>query len=168
MIVIGVAPGLKALSYAVINASGEVPWVIDKDVLLGPRLKEGVVDFVKKAYVHYLILDVIFERELETFGKSPRPTAVLAIGPACNPKEHPEHVQAVRTMLKTLAGKSRIPVVMVDDAGLARALSPAPRESWLRVANARLQEKLDTDDRKIVLAVVVGLAGAALYRKELT
>lgn len=164
MIVIGISPGLKALSYSVINCAGPVPWVIDKDVLLGPRIKEGVVDLVKKAYVHYLILDVILERELETFGKAPRPTTVLAIGPPCNPKEPPERVQAVRVMLTTLAEKFGVPVVSVDETCLREALDPSPRESWIRVADRRLSEPLDTKDGKIVLAVVVALAGNAIFQ----
>lgn len=164
MIVIGVVPGLKALSYSVINCAGPVPWVIDKDVLLGPRIKEGVVDLVKKAYVHYLILDVIIERELETFGKAPRPATVLAIGPPCNPKEPRERVHAVEVMLTTLAEKFGIPVVTVTEARLQQTLLPYPREAWLRVANRHLNEPLDTKDSKIVLAVAVGLAGGIVQK----
>jgi hypothetical protein len=166
MIVIGVAPGLKALSYSVIDLAPAIPVIIDKDVLLGPRIKEGLVDLVKKAYVHYLILDVVFERELEPIGRDPRPKAVLAIGPACNPKEPVEHVSAVRLMLTTLTNKFKVPVVQVDEPELKRALQPAPRESWLRVSNRLLSEPLDTDEHKIVMAVVVGLAGAALYAER--
>ncbi len=168
LIVIGVAPGLKSLSYAVINATEATPRIIDKDVLLGPR-GASLVNLARKAYVHELILSVVLERELETFGKAPRPRAILALGPACNQKEeeqNPAHVVAVRIMLTALARRFGLPVVPVRERGMRWALRPGKRESWYSVANRRLSEPLDTDERKLVLAVAIALAGPALYRPK--
>lgn len=177
MIVIGVAPGLKSLTYSVTETHGSKPTVVlDKDVLLGPRVPSAsenapgfisaLVDLGKKAYVHRLVLDVVFERALCPLGRAARPSAILAIGPACNPKEIPEHVTAVRIMLSSLAAKFAVPVFQLDEPKMQALLEPKPRESWFRVANARLSERLDTDDRKIVLAVAIALAGELMYQRE--
>lgn len=176
MIVIGVAPGLKALTYSVIETQPGLPAVVvDKDVLLGPKLPgrsdeagflKGLVELTKKAYVHHLILEVIFERALEPFRRGePRPRAALAIGPACNPKEPPEHVEAVRVVLAQLGSRFLLPVEKVEESQM-RTLLPFPNEkSWLRIANRMTDVPLDTKDPKLVLAVAVGLAGTVLFRE---
>ena len=176
MIVIGVAPGLKSLTYSVTEIHGSRPAVVlDKDVLLGPRVQAAesgpgfiaaLVDLGKKAYVHRLVLDVVFERALVPIGRAARPGAILAIGPPCNPKEIPAHVHAVRVMLSSLAAQFAVPVLHLDEPKMQELLAPKPRESWFRVANARLNEPLDTDDRKIVLAVAIALAGDLLYQER--
>jgi hypothetical protein len=173
MIVIGVAPGLKALTYSVLEFQPELPATcIDKDVLLGPKLPgkddepgflKGLVDIAKKAYVHHLILEVVFERALVPFGRAPKPRAALAIGPPCNPREPSQHVDAVRVMLSTLAHRFSLPVTGVSESQMQLALSASPHESWLRVSNRRLDLPLDTKDPKLVLAVAIGLTlGAKL------
>ncbi|HMG13070.1 MAG TPA: hypothetical protein VK571_07840 [Gemmatimonadaceae bacterium] len=177
MIVIGVAPGLKALTYSVLEIRPSVrPTVIDKDVLLGPKLPgrddemgflKGLVELGKKAYVHHLIMEVVLERALVPVGHCiARPRGLLVIGPACNPKEPPEHVMAVRVMLRALAGQFGTPSEDMNEAQMQALLEPTPRESWFRVANRTIDEPLDTDDRKIVLAVAVSLAGGLRARRE--
>jgi hypothetical protein len=175
MIVIGIAPGLKSLTYAVLEQDGTArPVIVDKDVLLGPKVRENgpgilstLVDLSKKAYVHHLVLEVVFERALVPFGRSPKPAAVLALGPPCNPKEPPEHVQAVRIMLTALSRRFGIPAQSFSETEMQALLEASPRESWFRVANRHLftePEALDTDDRKIVLAVAVALCGGLTPR----
>ncbi len=174
MIVIGVAPGLKALTYAVLEFSRTgPPVVLDKDVLLGPKLPgrddeagflKGLVELTKKAYVHHLILEVVFERVLVPFGRAKKPWAALAIGPACNPKEPPEHVHAVSLMLTHLARRFQIPTTPVTESRMQEILLPAHRESWFRVCNRSIAEPLDTEDKKSVLAVAVALAGGVICR----
>lgn len=177
MIVIGVAPGLKALTYSVLDIQRGLPAVVvDKDVLLGPRLPsrddgpgflKALVDLGKKAYVHHLIMEVVLERALVPLGhRSQKPRGLLVIGPACNPKEPPEHVAAVRVMLGALAAQFSVQADEVDEPRMQALLLPSPRESWFRVANRSLDMPLDTDDRKIVLAVAIGLAGSAIARRE--
>lgn len=150
MIVIGIAPGLKSLSYSVIDFSGPRPVGIDQETLPGPRVGSGIVDLAKKAYVHRLVLDVVFSRE---------PPAILAIGPPCNPKEPPEYVAAVGAVLAQLARAFRAQVLPVDWAQMEHTLVPARRESWFRVVNRKLASPLPSDDRKIVLAVATALTG---------
>jgi hypothetical protein len=175
MIVIGVAPGLKALTYAVLEFP-RVPApaiVLDKDVLLGPKLPgrddeagflKGLVELTKKAYVHHLILEVVFERVLVPFGRAKKPWAALAIGPPCNPKEPPEHVRAVSVMVTHLARRFQIPTMPVTDHRMQQVLVPAHRESWLRVCDRFIAEPLDTEDKKSVLAVAIALTGGLVYR----
>ncbi len=176
MIVIGVAPGLKALTYAVIETQPGLPAVVvDKDVLLGPKLPgrsdevgflKGLVELSKKAYVHHLILEVIFERALEPFGKGElRPRAALAIGPACNPKEPHEHVSAVRLVLTRLGSRFALPVDQVDEPQMKTLLSAQNEKSWLRTSNRLTDVPLDTKDPKLVLAVAIGLAGTVLFQE---
>lgn len=150
MIVLGIAPGLKSLAYSVLDISAGAATCLDHDVLLGGRIP--LAAFAKKAYVHALILDVVFERD---------PPALLAIGPPCNPKEPVEHLFAVAVMLKTLANKFRVNVLDVDARLLGEALTLSPRESLLRVVNRRLKTPLDSDDKRRVLATATALAGAA-------
>lgn len=167
MIVIGIAPGLKALSYSVINTAQAPYEIIDKDVLLGPRvsLADGLVNLGKKAYAHELVLGVVFERHIDPNRKL-RPPVVLALGPPCNPKEdleRPTHVMAVRLMITALCGRFGLPLVTVTEPQILAALSPARRESWQSAASRQLSIPLDTGERKLVLAVVIGLTGQAVH-----
>ena len=173
MIIIGVAPGLKALTYSVLDIEPPLPAVvIDKDVLLGPKLPgrddagflKALVGISKKAYVHHLILEVIFERFLVPFGRAPKPRAALAIGPACSSREPPEHVAAVRVMLTHLAHRFSLPVTSLDETQMQAALKPRKNESWFRVSNRLIDVPLDTKDPKLVLSVAVGLAGALAFQ----
>ncbi len=177
MIVIGVAPGLKALTYSVLEIRQNAPpTVLDKDVLLGPKLPgrddeagflKALVGLSKKAYVHHLIMEVVLERALVPVGhRIQKPRGLLVIGPACNPKEPPEHVLAVRVMLRALAGQFTVPVEDVGEADMQQILEPSKRESWFSVANRTIDEPLDTDDRKIVLAVAISLTGGVLARQS--
>lgn len=177
MIVIGVAPGLKALTYSVLEIRQSGPAVVlDKDTLLGPKLPgredeagffKSLVDLSKKAYAHHLVMSVVLERALIPIGhRSVRPRGLVVIGPACNPKEPPEHVAAVSVMLQALASTFGARVDHVDEAQMQALLEPSPRESWLRVANRSIEEPLDTDDRKIVMAVAISLAGRVIAQRQ--
>ncbi len=158
MIVLGIAPGLKSLAYSVLDISKGYARCVDHDVLLGGRIKNlnSLAEFAKKAYVHALILDVVFERD---------PPIALAIGPACNPKDPELHLSAVTLMLKTLANKFGVQVLPVDAALMDQILTPSPRESLLRVVNRRLTAPLDSDDRRQVLATAVALVGSVVLHE---
>lgn len=171
MIVVGVAPGLKALTYSVLEIRpNQPPTVVDKDVLLGPKLPgrddeagflKGLVELSKKAYVHHLIMEVVLERALVPVGhRIAKPRGLLVLGPPCNPKEPLEHVLGVRVMLRALASKFALPVTDMDEDEMRQILAPHKREGWFSVANRTIDEPLDTDDRKIVLAVAISIAGS--------
>lgn len=152
VVILGIAPGLKSLAYSVLSVEGSKVTTIDHDVLLGGRLN-SLANLAKKAYVHSLVLDVVFERN---------PPHSLAIGPACNPKEPGTHVWAVRLMLTELSQQFGVGVVDVDEPLMTRTLDPRPRESLARVVNRHLGSPLDSDDRRLVLAVGVAMTGALL------
>lgn len=156
MIVVGIAPGLKSTSYSVLDVSGGTAVDVDKDVLTGGRFKAGLVDLGRKAWVHYLILSVVFERD---------PPALIAIGPPCNPKDPPEHIAAFRRVLQSQPLVQQIPFVrVVTTDEIQKTLSPGPHESMTRAAGRRLSRPLDCDDRRIVLAVTIALTGASLHQ----
>lgn len=155
VIILGITPGLKSLAYSVMNVSGP-PEVIDHDILLGGRIEDSLTAIAKKAYVHALILDVVFERD---------PPLVLAIGPPCNRKEPPAHIAAVQLMLVTLARKFGVRITSLDETLMNTILTPSPRESLQRVVSRRLGTPLDSSDRRIVLASAIALAGGVLVER---
>ncbi len=160
MIVIGVAPGLKSLAYSVLDFSGSKPTAIDQDTLFGPRVGQGLVNLAKKAYAHRLILDVVFERD---------PPTALAIGPAWNPKEPPEYVDAVGIMLEALAQASRVQVMKLSQLQIDALLVPiAPRESLLRIVNRHLSNPLSVGDRKLSLALGIALTAGLLLKPQVS
>lgn len=155
-IVLGVTPGIRALSYVVLDFSGSMPVSVDHDILTGGRLKEkSLADLGKKAYVHGLILSVVLERD---------PPLALAIGPACNKKDPPEHVLAARAMLLMLAGRLGIRVVDVSEGDISRALDPKPGVSLSRVVHEHISGLVGSYDRRVVMAAAVALTGRQKLR----
>lgn len=154
VIILGITPGLKSLAYSVMDVSGP-PQVIDHDILLGGRVKDSLAAIAKKAYVHALVLDVVFERD---------PPVVLAIGPPSR-KEPPEYIAAVQLMLATLARKFGVRITLLDEALMNDILTPSPRESLERVVSRRLGSPLGSSDRRIVLAAAIALAGGILVER---
>lgn len=155
-IVLGIAPGLRALAYSVMSASGGALTPIDHDILLGGHLKKSLADLSKKAYAHALILDVVFERN---------PPAVLAIGPACNAGEPPEHLWAVRTMLEALAGNFGVRIGSIDEPRMHAALNLGPKENLGRAVNRALGGPSDSSDRRLVLADAIAVSAARLLQQ---
>lgn len=147
-IVLGVTPGIRALSYVVLDVSGALPVSIDHDVLTGGRIKETLADLAKKAYVHGLILSVVLERD---------PPLMLAIGPACNPKDPPEHVLAARAVLTALAMRFRVQVVDVSEEDVHRALAPEAGVSLSRIVHRHLSGMIGSNDRRVAMAAAVAL-----------
>jgi hypothetical protein len=158
-IVLGVTPGIKSLAYVVLDASGERPTSLDHDVLTGGRLKKdsSLAELGKKAYVHGLILSVILERD---------PPLMVALGPACNPKDPPEHQTVARMVILGLAKRFGVTVVDVSDLDVQQDLSPEPGVSLARVVHKRLLGALGSNDRRIVLAAAVGLVGCSAMVRQ--
>lgn len=155
-IVLGIAPGLKSLAYSVMSSAGTSLSPIDHDILLGGHLKKSLADLSKKAYAHALILDVVFERN---------PPAVLAIGPACNAGEPPEHLWAVRTMLEALAGNFGVRIASLDESRMQEALNQGPKETLGRAVNRAVGAPSDSSDRRLVLADGIAVAAARLLQR---
>ena len=156
IIVLGIAPGLKALSYSVMSLASGALTPIDHDIVLGGHLKKSLAELSKKAYAHALILDVVFERN---------PPAMLAIGPPCVAGEPTEHLWAVRTMLSALAGKCTVRIVDLDEPGLHVALGLKPREPLARAVTRLLGGPSDSSDRRLVLADAIAIAGSRILQQ---
>lgn len=154
MIILGIAPGLRALAYSVVDMSRPVPSRIDEDVLLGGRLAP-MADLAKKAFVHAMILGVVFERD---------PPVAVAIGPACNPKEPPEHLAAVRVMLTQLARAAGVRVEDITEPRMNELLVPEPRESLGKLVNRHFRAERVSSDRRLVLASAIALSGGYQLR----
>jgi Holliday junction resolvasome RuvABC endonuclease subunit len=154
--VLGIAPGLKSLAYSVMSVEGSVLTPVDHDILLGGYLKKSVAALAKKAYAHTLILDVVFERN---------PPTVLAIGPACNPGEPVEHLDAVRTMLSLISSRFGVRATVFDDESMQAALGLKPKETLGRAVTRVLGAPLDSADRRLVLAAGIALAGVQLLQQ---
>jgi hypothetical protein len=120
----------------------------------------------KSARVHHMIMGVVFGRD---------PPAVLALGPPLDPSEPGRSVEAVRTVLLSLALGLRARVVAFDtERDVRDALTDhygdemTIGERGLRKAvRCSLASPLPSKNRRVVLATAVALAGAFRVRSEL-
>lgn len=169
MIVLGVAPGLAKLAYAVLSfRGGSAAEPIDCDVLhstghseTAPMWKIG-----KSARVHHMIMGVVLDRH---------PPAALSIGPPLDPKEPTRHVEPVRSLLMSVAMGLRARVVTFEtERDLRRSFSRHYGEDMhvgerglRRAVRCALASPLPTKDRRVMLATATALAGAFEIRSEL-
>ena len=105
MIALGVAPGLAALSYAVLeHRDGVPPFLVDADVLHGARgiTADEAWQILRRTRVHHLLLETIVERYVP---------AVVVVGPPLRIDEPASHVLAVRTVIGALARGIGVPCV---------------------------------------------------------
>lgn len=148
--VIGVAPGLNALAYAVIEA-GDATLCVDHDVLHArPLSVESIRNPYKRSRIHQMVLGVVAERY---------PPALLVVGPVADPKEEPDHVQASRDVLAAMAVHFRVPIETIDSREAVLAAHGTGIRSMGRSVNRCLDEPLDSRDRRIVLAAAAALSG---------
>lgn len=149
MIALGIVPGLASMGYCVVDVSLPIVNPLDCDVLLGSKLKNSTATLLKKAAVHRLVLDIVLERT---------PPAILALGPPLNTKEPPEHIEAVRYMLRMVARTINIPVVEMDMQLICQTLGLDER-SLARKVRKQLQHPLGSRDRRLLIATAVAIAG---------
>lgn len=149
---IGVAPGLNALAYSVLElAPGSRPRSVDHDVLHArPLSPESFTNPYKRGRIHQMVLGVVAERY---------PPSLLVIGPVLDPREEPAHVQASRDVLAKMAEHFRMALVSLDTRDAITAVLQSEGKSLGRAVNQLLDEPLDSRDRRIVLATAAGLAG---------
>ena len=170
MVVLGVVPGLAKLAYAVLSFRTEsVAVPIDCDVLhaTGHSATAPMWKISRSARVHHMIMGVVCNRD---------PPAALSLGPALDPSEPKNHVEAVRTVLSTMALGLRARCVTFEtEKELRRTFSRHYGEDMyigergLRMAvRCSLASPLPTKDRRVVLAAAVALAGALQIRSELS
>ena len=97
MIIVGIAPGLRHLSYCVLSFRDEGPGEqIDSDILKTGRGAIGLDEWIwrSKVSVHCKLLEIVFERA------SP---AIVAVGPQLDPHESPLQVSVARLVLRAFA-----------------------------------------------------------------
>ena len=156
MIVLGISPGLRALSYCVLayHQGATLADPIAADVLHGGKSRPGVVfNLAAHARVHHMILAVVCERN---------PPMLVALGPACDPSEPQEHVDAVKTLIYILAVTAGATIVDVSDRKALRAALGVPTDRGIRPAVcAGIRGRVQTRDRRILLATATALAGAS-------
>ncbi len=98
MIIVGIAPGLRHLSYCVLGFSDEQASgvQVDSDILKTGRgvigLDEGI--WRNKVNTHCRLLEIVFERA------SP---AIVAVGPQLDPNESELQVSVARLVLRAFA-----------------------------------------------------------------
>lgn len=160
MVVLGVAPGLSELAYAVLAYhSGAVQAdPIDADVLHAGRGPTPVSDYQisRRSRVHHMLLGIVCERHTP---------ALVVLGPAVRPKEPPEHVQSVRLILRTIAFGFGVPIIdLPDKTDMLLALGAAER-SWRREVSDALRVPMPSHDRRIVLATATAIAGVRRHRQ---
>ena len=160
MVVLGVAPGLSELAYAVLayHSGALQADPVDSDVLHAGRgpVPTSIWQITTRSRVHHMLLGIVCERHTP---------ALMVLGPAVKPKEPIEHVQAVRLILRAIAAGLHIPVVeLPEKADMLLALG-ADQRSWRRAVTDGLRQPLASQDRRIVLATASAIAGVRSYRK---
>lgn len=99
MIVVGIAPGLRHLAYCVLafpnTGSDRRGTKVDSDILRVGRGEVGSTEEIwrRKAGVHLGLIEIVIERAAP---------AIVAVGPALDPRESVLHVEFVRMVLRGL------------------------------------------------------------------
>jgi len=166
-VVLGVAPGLNAVGYCVIDVDTDgMSHCLDYDVLMGNRAAQleragadlslaNLAQLVLRFRVHAKIIGVLFERHYP---------AVLAIGPAALTKEPPEHIRASRSALVGMATLFGVRVIDVTQADMKTAF---PTEKKLHsIVLDHLATPIESRDRRVLRAAGSALAAAQQVRAE--
>lgn len=158
MIILGIAPGLGALAYSVLEANGHRELLpLDSDVLhAGRRLDAATAwEIAKRCRAHHLLLDVILRRH---------PPAILALGPRLDRREPDEHVAAVRLLIHALGTGLNVPLYdYAERSDLLEALGANGR-GLSGLVRAQLGDGISSKDRRIVLASGAALAAVREFR----
>jgi hypothetical protein len=166
-VVLGIAPGLGAVGYCVLDIDAHgVGHCLDYDVLMGNRaaqldranadlsLAVNVAQLISRFRVHRMIIEVLCERHY--------PFA-LAIGPAALSREPPLYVSAARSALADMARVFGLHVVDVSKQSLRRAF---PGEKLPGLVQERLASPIGSNDRRVLRAAGAALVAAHEVRSE--
>lgn len=160
MVVLGVAPGLGELAYAVLayHSGALQADPIDSDVLHAGRGPLPTADWQisNRSRVHHMLLGIVAERHTP---------ALVVLGPPVRPKEPVEHVQSVRLIIRAIAFGLHIPIIdLPDKTDMILALG-ADQRSWRRAVTDGIRGPLPSQDRRIVLATATAIAGTRTHRQ---
>ena len=168
MIVLGVAPGLRSLAYAVLSFrdGSRAAEVVDADVLKasGQSDEASVWAVTRSARVHALVMGVVFDRD---------PPALLSLGPPTDLGEPALHVEVVckaLTMLAMAIGAriARFPTEPEVRSALGSMYEQEVGPRSLRKAvQCSLLGRLPTTNRRVLVATATAIAGAYQARTEL-
>jgi hypothetical protein len=113
VIVVGISPGLRTLTYCVLEFPGmgkngrkkADPKIRDLELMKGGRVKKaaspGPDELRRKANPHALVLDVVLERAMDESTRLGT-TTIMAVGPSANDEEPEDHDRVVRLLLKQM------------------------------------------------------------------
>lgn len=158
MIILGIAPGLGALAYSVLESvDGQAPEPLDSDVLHAGRRLDGAtaLEIARRCRAHHLLLDVILRRH---------PPAIVATGPQLDKKEAPEQVAAVRLLIVGVASAMNVPHYDYSNRDTLLHALGANGRGLSGIVRRELGEGISSKDRRIVLASGAALAATAEHR----
>lgn len=158
MIVVGIAPGLRHLSYCVLlfREPGGFGEQVDSDILKTGRGEIGLDQGIwrNKIATHCRLLEIVFERA------SP---AIVAVGPALDPDEPELQVEVARLVLRAFAKgpcaqwvRSYYEWKTPDELGRVLGVKPPKFRPALK---AHLKEPGTIRARQIQHAAAVAIAG---------
>lgn len=150
MVILGVAPGIRTLSYCVLARTNGVWEIVDFDTLRGAGVAATVLavigarDLLRSFRVHSLILSVILERHLPT---------VIVVGAPADSGEDRRFVDAATEALKEMGDEAGIDLLEVSDMeSMCAALGCQTIRGLRKAIRSSVGIELHTRDMKIVLA----------------
>lgn len=158
MIVLSIAPGIRALAWAIVQFRGrslsgelvasDVEHHGNKSDLVG-----GFEDLLSRARVHWLILSVLLDRH------SP---GILVLGEPFSRREPPEHVEAMRCLLRSLFLSVGIPVLEFDDREQVLSVLGTNQRTMVVAAEEMIGRSLAKQERATLGALLAAAASARI------
>jgi len=158
VIVLSIAPGIRALAWAIVQFRGrslsgellasDVEHHGNKSDLVG-----GFEDLLSRARVHWLILSVLLDRH------SP---GILVLGEPFSRREPPEHVEAMRCLLRSLFLSVGIPVLEFDDREQVLSVLGTNQRTMVVAAEEMIGRSLAKQERATLGALLAAAASARI------
>jgi len=155
VIILAIAPGIRTLSYVVLDIQHDVlcGCVLDSDVLhhtvRGFRF-DTLADQIARVRVHWLVLSIWLERARD---------AIVVVGPPADPKEDPNYVEACRRALRTATVAMAVPLLEYSsELDVQGEVGLKSRRLFERV---RRIVPLVKPPRSVMVAAVAGVVGAS-------
>lgn len=155
MIALGIAPGLRALGYAVLQANGAPrAELLDSDVLHAGRgiTVQNAIDVARRVHAHRLVLDVVLARN---------PPGIVVLAPQADLAEPPEHIALVRLGLMALGQAFQVRILdLHNPADLYEALGIESSKGIAPTLRASVRGPTAVPrDRRVLLATAAAVAG---------